>query len=50
MSPKHLEHYVTEFAGRYNVREFDTIEQMVFLPRGMVGKHLSYKTLIANET
>lgn len=50
MSPKHLKRYVTEFAGRHNVREFDTIEQMAFLARGMAGKHLSYKTLTANET
>ena len=26
MSPKHLERYVTEFAGRHNVREMDTID------------------------
>ena len=26
MSPKHLDRYVTEFAGRQNVREFDTID------------------------
>lgn len=50
MSPKHLERYVTEFTGRHNVREFDTIEQMAFLAKGMVGKHLPYKTLTANET
>ena len=45
MSPKHLERYVTEFAGRHNVREFDTIDQMAFLAKGMVGKKLPYKEL-----
>ena len=28
MSPKHLQRYVNEFAGRHNVRPLDTIEQM----------------------
>lgn len=45
ISPKHLERYVTEFAGRHNVREFDTIDQMAFLAKGMVGKKLPYKEL-----
>ncbi|MCY4262971.1 MAG: IS1595 family transposase [Candidatus Dadabacteria bacterium] len=45
MSPKHLERYVTEFAGRHNTRDLDTIEQMIFLAKGMVGKKLSYAEL-----
>lgn len=45
ISPKHLERYVTEFSGRHNVREFDTIDQMTFLAKGMVGKKLPYKVL-----
>ena len=45
MSPKHLERYVTEFSGRHNVRELDTIDQMAFLAKGMVGKRLRYKEL-----
>ncbi len=47
MSPKHLERYVTEFAGRHNVRELDTIDQMAFLANGMVGKKLPYKELVS---
>lgn len=47
MSEKHLDRYVTEFAGRHNVREMDTIDQMEFLAKGMVGKKLSYKDLIS---
>ena len=31
MSPKHLNRYVQEFAGRHNVRDMDTIDQMRFL-------------------
>ena len=29
ISPKHLDRYVTEFAGKHNVREADTLNQMV---------------------
>ena len=47
MSPKHLERYVMEFAGRHNVRELDTIDQMIFLAKGMVGKKLPYKELVS---
>lgn len=28
MSPKHLDRYVSEFAGRHNMRELDTVDQM----------------------
>ena len=43
MSKKHLDRYVTEFAGRHNAREFDTIDQIVFLARDMVRKKLPCK-------
>ena len=33
-------------AGRHNVRELDTIDQMAFLAKGMVGKSLPYKVLV----
>ncbi len=45
MSEKHLDRYVTEFSGRHNARELDTIDQMAFLAKGMVGKNLPYKEL-----
>ena len=50
MSPKHLDRYVTEFAGRHNVRELDTIDQMAFLAKGMVGKRLKYKELTSQDS
>ena len=38
MSPKPLQKYVDEFAGRHNMRNADTIQQMECLVLGMVGK------------
>ena len=46
MSVKHLGRYVGEFAGRHNMRECDTIQQMSMVARGLDGKRLRYKTLI----
>ena len=48
MSPKHLQRYVNEFAGRHNVRDADTIDQMAQTAQGMVGKRLTYKDLVAD--
>ena len=45
----HLDRYVTEFAGRHNVRESDTINQMRNLAAGGVGKRLMYRDLIAGN-
>ena len=47
MSPKHLSRYVNEFAGRHNLRDRDTIEQMAAISRAMVGRRLKYTDLIA---
>ena len=49
MSRKHLNRYVTEFAGRHNHRPLDTIEQMKAMARGLFGKRLSYRDLIREE-
>ena len=49
ISPKHLDRYVTEFAGRHNVREADTVDQMVGVVAGMGGKRLRYNDLIADN-
>lgn len=46
MSPKHLNRYVTEFSGRHNVRNFDTIDQMKSVIAGFVGKRLRYQDLV----
>ena len=47
MSPKHLGRYVQEFAGRHNLRDLDTVEQMAALARGMVGQRLRYRDLVS---
>ena len=46
-SEKHLDRYVSEFAGRHNVREADTADQMAVIARDMVGKRLRYRDLVA---
>ena len=46
MSKKHLHRYVREFAGRHNIRDLNTLEQMSILSQGMIGKRLRYRDLI----
>ena len=46
MSAKHLNRYVTEFSGRHDDRERDTIDQMSHIAQGMVGKRLTYRQQI----
>ena len=46
MSPKHLDRYIKEFAGRHNVRPFDTKDQLSAMVRGMCNKTLTYSELI----
>ena len=41
MSPKHMLRYVREFAGRQNIREFDTLAQMSLIVQGLDGKRLA---------
>ena len=46
MSPKHLNRYVSEFSGRQNMRNKDTIDQMGCVIEYMEGKRLRYCDLI----
>ena len=46
ISPKHLDRYVQEFAGRHNMRELDTLDQMALIAGKMTGSQLRYKDLI----
>lgn len=47
MSPKHLQRYVDEFAGRQNLRPLNTIDQMREIARNLEGKRLRFKDLTA---
>ena len=49
ISPKHLQRYVDEFAGKHNVREADTHSQMAGIAGSMAGKRLRYEDLIADN-
>ena len=47
MSPKHLNRYVQEFAGKHNLRCSDTVDQMRSVVARLVGKNLLYRRLTA---
>ena len=49
ISPKHMDRYVQEFAGRHNMRDADTIDKMAGVIAGMEGKRLTYEALIADN-
>lgn len=49
LSPKHLQRYVNEFAGRHNVRDLGTLEQMRDTVARLVGRRLLYHDLIADN-
>lgn len=48
LSPQHLERYIREFSGRHNLRDEDTLTQMVAVAQGMVGKRLRYHELVTS--
>ena len=48
-SPKHLNRYVQEFAGKRNMRDLGTPAQMTTIVAGFVGRGLMYVDLIAGN-
>ena len=46
LSPEHLQSYIDEFVGRFNIRNLDTLKQMEVLASRMVGKRLKYRDLV----
>ncbi len=46
-SAKHTHRYLDEFTGRYNARSADTVDQMAGIAKGMQGKRLRYRELVA---
>ena len=49
ISPKHLQRYVSEFAGKHNIRDLGTLGQMRDTVARMVGRNLLYRDLVANN-
>ena len=49
LSAKHLQRYVNEFAGRHNIRELGTLDQMRDTVTRLVGRDLLYRDLIAGN-
>ena len=49
ISPKHLDRYVKEFAGKHNVRVSGTLAQMRNTVARLVGRNLLYRDLIADN-
>ena len=46
MSPKHMQRYIDEFAGKNNMRHLDTSRQMQKMVRGLDRRRLTYRDLI----
>ncbi len=49
ISPKHLQRYVSEFAGKHNIRESDTLFQMHDTVAGLIGQRLLWRHLVASN-
>ncbi len=49
ISPKHLDRYVQEFAGKHNIRELGTLVQMRDTVARLVGRRLLLRDLIADN-
>ena len=49
LSPKHLDRYVQEFAGKQNTRDLGTLAQMRNTVARLVGRNLLYRALIADN-
>ena len=49
ISPKHLDRYVHEFAGKHNIRNLDTLAQMRDTVARLVGRNLVRTRLVADN-
>ena len=49
LSPKHLDRYVKEFAGKHSIRDLDTLAQVRNTGARLIGRHLFYSALISNN-
>ena len=49
ISPKHLQRYVSEFAGKHNIRESGTLVQMRDTIARLVGRNLLHRNLVEDN-
>ena len=49
ISPKHMDRYVHEFAGKHNIRDSGTLAQMRDTVARLVGRNLLYRDLTADN-
>ena len=49
ISPKHLQRYVSEFAGKHNIRDSGTLAQMRDTVDRLIGRNLLYLNLVAHN-
>ena len=49
ISPKHLQRYVSEFAGKHNIRNSGTLSQMRDTVARLIGRNLLYRNLVAGN-
>ena len=49
LSPKHLNRYIQEFAGKHNLRESGTLDQMRDTVARLVGRRLLLRDLVADS-
>ena len=49
ISPKHLQRYVSEFAGKHNIRNSDTLAQMRNTVARLIGRNLLYRNLVTDN-
>lgn len=45
MSGKHMQRYADEFAAKNNLRDLDTLDQMIALVRAMGSRRLTWEEL-----
>ena len=48
LSVKHLHRYVRELAGRHNLRPLEPLERIAAVFRQLIGKRLTWRSLVAN--
>lgn len=49
ISQKHMDRYVRQFAGKHNLRNENTVAQLILVALGLVGKRLMYSELVADN-